>query len=136
VLAFTGAEPLSQRMSVLIDSTDALAPARPILKNIFGYDAFRAGQDDVIAAVLSGDDVFAVMPTGSGKSMCYQLPALVDDRLTVVVSPLIALMRDQVKQMQVLGVAAVTLNSTVSEEESAKTWQALASVRFSGETRC
>jgi ATP-dependent DNA helicase RecQ len=109
----------------LIDSPDVLAPARPILKQVFGYDAFRAGQDDVIAAVLGGGDVFAVMPTGSGKSMCYQLPALVDDRLTVVVSPLIALMRDQVKQMQALGVAAVTLNSTVSEDESATIWRAL-----------
>ena len=107
-------------------TADLLAPARPILKRVFGYDAFRAGQEDVIAAVLGGEDVFAVMPTGSGKSMCYQLPALVEERLTVVVSPLIALMRDQVKQMQVLGVAAVTLNSTVSEEESAAIWRALA----------
>ena len=112
-------------MQSVIDSADVLAPARPILKQVFGYDAFRAGQDDVIAAVLAGEDVFAVMPTGSGKSMCYQLPAVVDERLTVVVSPLIALMRDQVKQMQVLGVAAVTLNSTISEDESTASWQAL-----------
>ncbi|MGL4636690.1 MAG: DNA helicase RecQ [Beijerinckiaceae bacterium] len=112
-------------MPNLIDSAQALALARPVLKQIFGYDQFRSGQEDVIAAVLAGEDVFAVMPTGSGKSMCYQLPALVDGKLTVVVPPLIALMRDQVKQMQVLGVAAVTLNSTVSEEESTATWRAL-----------
>jgi ATP-dependent DNA helicase RecQ len=123
-------KPLSRRMPAVIDSAhflaqDRLAPARPILKQVFGYDAFRAGQEDVIAAVLAGEDVFAVMPTGSGKSMCYQLPALVENRLTVVVSPLIALMRDQVKQMQVLGVAAVSLNSTVSDDENAAIWRAL-----------
>ena len=117
--------PQSPTMQMTTDSADALAPARPILKQVFGYDAFRAGQEDVIAAVLGGEDVFAVMPTGSGKSMCYQLPALMDNRLTIVVSPLIALMRDQVKQMQVLGVAAVTLNSTISDEESTATWRAL-----------
>ena len=73
-----------------------LAPqAYALLKSVFGYDQFRAGQEEVIAAVLKGGPVLAVMPTGSGKSMCYQLPALLDGGLTVVVSPLIALMRDQ-----------------------------------------
>jgi ATP-dependent DNA helicase RecQ len=110
---------------IMPDITQEMAQARKVMKRVFGYDSFREGQEDVIAAVLGGGDVFAVMPTGSGKSMCYQLPALVEERLTVVVSPLIALMRDQVKQMQAAGVAAATLNSTVPEDESAATWRAL-----------
>jgi len=85
--------------------------ARALLKSVFGYDDFRPGQAEIIAAVLAGEPVLAVMPTGSGKSMCYQLPAVLDGRLTLVVSPLIALMRDQVQQMRLLGVAATSLNS-------------------------
>ena len=81
--------------------TSRLDEARAALQiDVFGYDDFRPGQAEVIRRVLAGEDVFAVMPTGSGKSMCYQLPALVDGALTVVVSPLIALMRDQVQQMR------------------------------------
>ncbi|MGL4651829.1 MAG: DEAD/DEAH box helicase, partial [Caldilineaceae bacterium] len=72
------------------------ARARATLRSVFGYDDFRPGQAEVITAVLAGEDVLAVLPTGSGKSMCYQLPALVEGGLTVVISPLIALMRDQV----------------------------------------
>jgi ATP-dependent DNA helicase RecQ len=90
--------------------------ARAVLKEVFGYDDFRPGQREIVDAVLAGEDVFAVMPTGSGKSMCYQLPALVDGGLTVVVSPLIALMRDQVRQMKALGVAAASLNSAEDDE--------------------
>jgi ATP-dependent DNA helicase RecQ len=89
--------------------------ARAILKSVFGYDDFRPGQWEVIEAALAGRDVFAVMPTGSGKSMCYQLPALVAGGLTLVVSPLIALMRDQVGQLTRAGVAAASLNSMNSE---------------------
>ncbi len=85
--------------------------ARALLKSVFGYDDFRPGQAEIITAVLAGGPVLAVMPTGSGKSMCYQLPALIEDALTVVVSPLIALMRDQVQQMRALGLNAATLNS-------------------------
>lgn len=92
--------------------------ARTLLKSIFGYDDFRPGQAEIIAAVLAGENVLAIMPTGSGKSMCYQLPALIDGGLTVVVSPLIALMRDQVRQMRALGVAAATLNSTNDAQEN------------------
>ncbi|WP_375460099.1 DNA helicase RecQ [uncultured Enterovirga sp.] len=88
-----------------------MAAARAALKEVFGYDEFRPGQEEIVAAILAGEDVFAVMPTGSGKSMCFQLPAVVDGGLTVVVSPLIALMRDQVQQMVALGVAAASLNS-------------------------
>lgn len=103
----------------------ALARARDALKRVFGYDDFRPGQGEVIAAVLAGEDVFAVMPTGSGKSMCYQLPAIVDGGLTVVVSPLIALMRDQVRQLEASGVAAATLNSANDEAEGRAVWQRL-----------
>ena len=103
--------------------TSRLDEARAALKQTFGYDDFRPGQDEVIGAVLDGQDVFAVMPTGSGKSMTYQLPALVEESLTVVVSPLIALMHDQVQQMLGFGVAAATLNSTVAEATSRETWR-------------
>jgi ATP-dependent DNA helicase RecQ len=99
--------------------------ARATLRTVFGYDDFRPGQAEVIQAVLAGEDVLAVMPTGSGKSMCYQLPALVEGGLTVVISPLIALMRDQVQQMKALGVAAATLNSANSEDETRAAWDGL-----------
>jgi ATP-dependent DNA helicase RecQ len=107
--------------------TARLAQARTALKSVFGYDDFRPGQAEIVAAVLAGKDVLAVMPTGSGKSMCYQLPALVDGALTVVVSPLIALMRDQVRQMASVGVPAATLNSMATEEEAQEVWRLLRS---------
>jgi ATP-dependent DNA helicase RecQ len=103
----------------------SLAAARTVLKSVFGYDAFRPGQEEIVGAVLAGEDVLAVMPTGSGKSLCYQLPALVDGALTVVVSPLIALMRDQVGQLAALGVAAATLNSASTEDEVREAWRLL-----------
>ena len=101
------------------------ARARAVLKDVFGYDDFRPGQAEIVSAVLAGEDVFAVMPTGSGKSMCYQLPAIVDGGLTVVVSPLIALMRDQVRQMLALGVRAATLNSSESDDDRRATLERL-----------
>ena len=104
---------------------DGLAAARAALGSIFGYGDFRPGQAEIVAAVLAGEDVLAVMPTGSGKSMCYQLPAIVDGALTVVVSPLIALMRDQVQQMRGFGVAAATLNSATGDDETRETWRLL-----------
>jgi ATP-dependent DNA helicase RecQ len=95
-----------------------LAEAECVLRSTFGFGAFRAGQDDVIDAVLSGQDVLAVMPTGSGKSLCYQLPALLRDGLTVVVSPLIALMRNQVAALRAFGVPAASLNSANGPDEN------------------
>lgn len=83
----------------------------------FRLDAFRPGQEEVISAVLAGDDCLCVMPTGGGKSLCYQLPALVLDGLTLVVSPLIALMKDQVDQLQALGLPATYINSTLAIAE-------------------
>ena len=106
-------------------SMTPLAHARQALKDVFGYDDFRPGQEEIVAAVLAGEDVFAVMPTGSGKSMCFQLPAVVDGGLTVVVSPLIALMRDQVRQLVGLGVSAASLNSAGTDDERRETWAAL-----------
>ncbi len=102
-----------------------LAEARAALKSVFGYDDFRPGQEEVIAAALGGEDVLAVMPTGSGKSMCYQLPAVVAGGLTLVVSPLIALMRDQVRQLDAVGVAAATLNSMTDPAETEQAWRRL-----------
>ena len=85
--------------------------ALSILKSVFGYDAFRPGQAEVLEAIFAGGDVMAVMPTGSGKSLLYQLPALVRPGLTIVVSPLIALMRDQVQALREYKIAAGALNS-------------------------
>ena len=88
-----------------------------LLKQIFGYDDFRPLQQEIMAASLAGLDTVAILPTGAGKSLCYQLPALVRDGLTVVVSPLIALMKDQVDQLEAAGVAATYLNSTLDAAE-------------------
>ncbi len=91
-----------------------------ILKDTFGYDAFRPLQREVIENVLAGRDTLAIMPTGGGKSLCYQIPALLLDGLTVVVSPLIALMKDQVDQLRASGISAVVLNSSLSPAEYKK----------------
>src|SRR5216117_2944521 len=88
------------------------------LKKYFGYDAFRPLQEEIIRDALAGRDVFALLPTGGGKSLCFQLPALLQPGLTVVVSPLIALMKDQVDALQASGVAATFLNSSLPPEES------------------
>ena len=95
-----------------------LAAAQSELQTIFGFAAFRPGQAEIVSTILEGRDVLAVMPTGSGKSLCYQLPALVRDGLTVVVSPLIALMRNQVAQLCANGIAAASLNSANDPTEN------------------
>jgi len=107
------------------ETAPALQEAQAVLRQVFGFDGFRPGQGEVISAVLGGEDVLAVMPTGSGKSLCYQLPTLVRRGLTVVVSPLIALMRDQVGQLRALGVEAASLNSANDADENARVCQAL-----------
>ena len=83
------------------------------LKETFGFNAFRPLQREIIESSMSGRDVFVLLPTGGGKSLCYQLPALLRPGLTVVVSPLIALMKDQVDQLQAAGVPATFMNSTL-----------------------
>ena len=95
-----------------------LAAAKNLLRTVFGFADFRAGQAEIVETILSGRDVLAVMPTGSGKSLCYQLPALMRDGLTIVVSPLIALMRNQVAQLRSYGVAAASLNSNNDFDEN------------------
>jgi ATP-dependent DNA helicase RecQ len=100
--------------------SELLSSARAALRSVFGFDSFRPGQEEVVRAVLDGEDVLAVMPTGSGKSLCYQLPAVVRPGLTVVVSPLIALMRDQVRALTAAGVEAGTLNSSNEPAENAR----------------
>src|SRR5512139_1585717 len=88
-----------------------------ILKTIFGYDQFKPLQREVIQNVLQKRDTLVIMPTGGGKSLCYQIPALIFPGLTVVVSPLIALMKDQVEQLRQLGLPALFLNSSLSPQE-------------------
>ncbi|MDH5556753.1 MAG: RecQ family ATP-dependent DNA helicase, partial [Alphaproteobacteria bacterium] len=93
-----------------------------ILRDRFGFDAFRPGQGEAIGALLAGRNMLAVMPTGSGKSLIYQIPALLTGGLTVVVSPLVALMQDQVAALRLNGVAAATINSSIPRDENIETW--------------
>ncbi|MEM8753727.1 MAG: DNA helicase RecQ [Pseudomonadota bacterium] len=99
--------------------------ARALLSSVFGFDDFRPGQAEIIEAVLAGEDTLAVMPTGGGKSLCYQLPALLREGLTLVVSPLIALMRDQVRALTAVGVEAGALTSANDPGESEMVFDAL-----------
>ena len=98
---------------------------KTLLRDIFGFDEFRPGQSEIIDAVVDKQNVLAIMPTGGGKSLCFQLPALMGEGLTVVISPLIALMRDQVRGLQAAGVAAEAITSANTEEETDKIFSAL-----------
>ena len=97
-----------------------------VLRQTFGYEAFRPGQEQIVDSLIAGRNVLAVMPTGSGKSLCYQVPALVRGRLAVVVSPLVALMQDQVAALKLAGVAAASINSAASREENVAVWRSVA----------
>lgn len=99
--------------------------ADDLLRQVWGFDGFRPGQQQIVAAVAQGCDVLAIMPTGGGKSLCYQLPALMRGGVTVVISPLIALMRDQVRALREAGVAAGALTSGNTETETEAVFQAL-----------
>ncbi len=107
--------------------SDVLASARALLHSVFGFNAFRPGQEEIVRAVLDGENVLTVMPTGSGKSLCYQLPAIVRPGLTLVISPLIALMRDQVRALTAAGVSAGSLNSSNEPAENARVMSLLRS---------
>ncbi len=104
-----------------------LSTAKKILKEIFGYDNFRLLQEEVINSALQKKDTLVIMPTGGGKSLCYQIPALILDGLTIVVSPLISLMKDQVEQLHQLGINAVLLNSSLTKDQYRKNYDEVAS---------
>ena len=95
------------------------------LRRYWGYSSFRPLQERIVRSLLAGHDTCVVMPTGGGKSLCYQLPAVVSERTTVVISPLIALMQDQAAQLAQMGIPAAVLNSSVSHEQQSQVmWQA------------
>ena len=100
--------------TMLVEEKDTL---KERLKEIFGYSQFRGNQEEIIRNLLDGKNTFVIMPTGAGKSLCYQLPAMVRPGLAIVISPLIALMKNQVDQMNAYGVNARFLNSTLSKGE-------------------
>ncbi len=101
-----------------------------LLKQYFGYDDFRPGQKEILEKIAAGEDVLGIMPTGSGKSICYQLPAVFLDGLTIVVSPLISLMKDQVDAANQLGIAATFINSSLTSFETAQRFQGIAQKQY------
>ncbi|MDX8394687.1 MAG: DEAD/DEAH box helicase [Mariprofundales bacterium] len=101
-------------------SNTSQSSPKQILQNVFGYDSFRFEQELIIDNVIAGTDVLAVMPTGGGKSLCYQIPSLLRQGVGIVVSPLIALMHDQVGALKQQGIAAASLNSAMSYREQQK----------------
>src|SRR3982750_107147 len=109
-----------------MEAAETERTASAVLAATFGFDSFRPGQEQVVDALLTGRSALAVFPTGGGKSLCYQLPALLMDGLTVVVSPLIALMKDQVDKLRELGVAATYVNSSLDGAEIADRQRAVA----------
>ena len=102
---------------MIISDSGIYKTPKEALKAVFGYDSFRPGQEAVINAILNGRDILAVMPTGAGKSLCYQVPAMLLSGITLVISPLISLMQDQVKALNEAGVDAAFINSSLSEKE-------------------
>ncbi len=110
---------------------EPMTAARQVLGDVFGFEEFRPGQEAAIGALLSGRNVLTVMPTGSGKSLCFQIPALIMEGLTVVVSPLVALMQDQVAALRLAGVAADSINSGNERADNIDAWRRAAA----GETR-
>ena len=110
--------------------------AEEILKRYFGYDTFRGFQKEVIDTVMQGRDALVLMPTGGGKSICYQVPALLMDGVSVVISPLIALMKDQVDMLRDLGIGAAALNSTLTVEEARRVYRDLESGKIKTFVHC
>ena len=114
----------------------AVSPLEALMAEVFGFSDFRPGQREIVEAVVAGRDVLAIMPTGGGKSLCYQLPALVLGGLTIVVSPLVALMRDQVRALQLNGIPAATINSDISRADNVETWHAVRRASTCPKSRC
>ena len=96
--------------------------AKNILKKYYGYDSFKPGQERLIRSVLRGQDVLGIMPTGAGKSVCYQVPALLLPGITIIISPLISLMQDQVKSLNAAGIHAGYINSSLTEAQIRKVY--------------
>ena len=107
---------------------------REALKRYFGYDSFRPGQEEIVSALLAGRDALAIMPTGAGKSLCYQVPALLLPGLTLVISPLISLMQDQVKGLNAAGIHAAFINSSLTETQIARALDLAAEAATSSST--
>src|SRR4051812_22321478 len=108
--------PTPDRIDPLFDRQGTRNPL-DVLKRVYGYSSFRGKQAAVVEQVVSGGDAVVLFPTGAGKSLCFQIPALCRDGVGIVVSPLIALMRDQVEALKQLGVRAAALNSSLTREE-------------------
>ncbi len=99
------------------------AAPEQLLESVFGFPAFRPGQKEIVDRLLKGTNTLSVMPTGAGKSICYQLPALIAEHLTVVISPLVALMDDQVAGLRANGVEAACIHSNRSREDNVADWR-------------
>src|SRR4051812_49999954 len=97
-----------------------MSEALKTVREVFGFESFREGQQPVVEKLLAGKSVLAIFPTSAGKSLCYQLPALLMDGVTLVISPLIALMKDQVQALRARGIAAARLDSSLSADEAAQ----------------
>ena len=102
-------------------ATAALTPARALLRDVFGFHEYRPDQEEIVEHLVAGGDAFVLMPTGGGKSLCYQLPALVRPGAGIIVSPLISLMKDQVDALWAAGVSAAAYNSSLEAGEARRT---------------
>ena len=98
-----------------------MTKSQELLKKYFGYESFRNGQEDIINHILEGQDCLGIMPTGAGKSICYQIPAMILPGVTIVISPLISLMKDQVDSLNQIGIPATFINSTLSYSDYSQT---------------
>ena len=112
-----------------IPPVESDADPQHVLRNVFGYSDFRPGQKAIIDHLMAGEHVLAVMPTGGGKSLCYQIPAILSRGITIVVSPLVALMDDQVAALRANGVRAVSIHSGMEREAQTDAWEMVRSGR-------